>query len=206
MITDANGQALVRVLGENTLTDGTDNITASALGDDETLILTIGSANFSFLTPDPSAEVFLNQDPSEPVTVHWDEDGVPQEDETINFFCYPGSLSSPSAVTNENGDVTVTIRSTNAGFAVITAVAIRPSGPSSQLTIEFVAFEPETLLLQADPTTLDINAENSLDQQSIIIAVVHDPANILVVDASGECLGWRKVLSIDPSQGGDEAD
>lgn len=94
---------------------------------------------------------------------------------TINFFATRGTLSAPTAVTDSGGDARVTIRSDNAGPAVITANTNIPGGPSAQVSIQFVAVTPDSLTLQADPTLIGVNAEGSTDEQSIITAVVRDP-------------------------------
>jgi protocatechuate 3,4-dioxygenase beta subunit len=173
--TDSNGQATFTVTAD---VAGTDTITASALGATGALTLAISAANFVFTTPAAGAEVRLGED--QEIVVHWDEAGVPQGGQTINFFATRGVLSAASATTDGNGDARVTISSANAGPAAITATATAADGPSSQIEIEFVATTPTSLILQANPTTVGINAEGSTDQQSIITAIVRDASGNLV--------------------------
>jgi adhesin/invasin len=71
------------------------------------------------------------------------------------------------------GEMTIYICSDNAGPAVISATA-GPAGPSSQISIEFVATIPTSLILQATLTSLAVN------QQSVITAVLRDAQNNLV--------------------------
>ncbi|GIX47661.1 MAG: hypothetical protein KatS3mg131_1872 [Candidatus Tectimicrobiota bacterium] len=172
--TDFNGAATVTVTA--TVAD-TDTIQASALGATATFILTVSPDNFVFTAPAAGAEIPLNT--PQTLIVHWEKDGIPQEGQTINFAATRGVLSATSAVTDANGDAQVTIQANNAGPAVITATAAS-GGPSSQLTVEFIATQPASLILQASPTTLGVNPEGSTDQQSVITAVVRDPQGNLV--------------------------
>jgi hypothetical protein len=97
--TDSTGQAAVTVTAT---VPGTDTIQASALGATGTVTLSISSSNFAFTAPLPDAEVPLNT--SQPVTVHWEESGLPVPDgRTVNFFTTRGTLSASSAIT-VNGD------------------------------------------------------------------------------------------------------
>jgi hypothetical protein len=171
--TDSTGQAAVTVTAT---VPGTDTIQALALGATGTATLSINSANFAFTAPLPDAELPLNT--SQPVTVYWEESGVPVPDgRTVNFFTTRGTLSAPSAMT-VNGIATVTVSSNQAGSAVINANVA--GGPSSQVTIEFFATTPHSLVLQAFPITLGVNATGSTAQQSIITAIVQDADGNLV--------------------------
>jgi hypothetical protein len=173
--TDSNGQATFKVTAA---VAGSDTITASALGISGALNLAVSSANFVFTTPSVGAEVNLGA--VQTITVHWDEAGVNQVGQTINFFATRGTLSAASAVTDASGNASVTLTSNNAGPSVITAAATAAGGPSSQIEIEFVATTPSSLILQANPTSLGINAEGTSDQQSIVTAVVRDASGNLV--------------------------
>jgi len=171
--TDSTGQAAVTVTAT---VPGTDTIQALALGATGTATLSISSANFAFTAPLPDAEVPLNT--PQPVTVHWEESGLPVPNgRTVNFFTTRGTLSTPSAMT-VNGNATVTISSNQAGSAVINANVT--GGPSTQVKIEFFATTPSSLVLQAFPTTLGVNASGSTAQQSIITAIVQDVNGNLV--------------------------
>jgi hypothetical protein len=173
--TDFNGQASVTVTAT---VSGTDTIEAVALGASGPFSLTVSSANFRFSTPASGAEVNLNT--NQTIIVHWDEAGVNQVGQTINFLATRGTLIPASAITDSSGNATVIISSTNAGLAAITATAATSGGPSSQITIEFVATTPTSLIVQANPTSLGVNAGGSTDQQSIVTAVVRDASGNLV--------------------------
>src|SRR4029450_4981218 len=179
--TDSTGQATVTVTAT---VPGTDTIQALALGATGTATLSVSAANFAFRDPLPDAEVPLNR--LRPVTVHWEESDLPVPDgRTVNFFTTRGTLSAPSAMTGQDpneprrsGNATVTISSNQAGTAIINANV--PGGPSSQVRIEFFATTPHSLVLQAFPTTLGVNATGSTAQQSIITAIVQDENGNLV--------------------------
>jgi Bacterial Ig-like domain (group 1) len=178
--TDSNGQATIDVTADSPIND---TITASALGASGATILIVNSADFSFITPDPTApadqrEIDLRT--SLTITIRWLNAGVPQVGETINFFATRGTLTATRDDTDANGEASVEISSTTAGPAVITAEADMDDGPSSQVAVEFVATSPNSLILQATPTTLGVNPAGSTNQQSIITAVVRDAANNLV--------------------------
>jgi Big-like domain-containing protein len=174
VMTDSTGQATVTVTAT---VPGTDTIQASALGATGTVTLSISSSNFAFTTPLPDAEVPLNT--LQPVTVHWEESGLPVPDgRTVNFFTTRGTLSAPSVMTVNGDTAPVTISSNQAGTAIINANVT--GGPSSQVRIEFFAATPNSVVLQAFPTTLGVNAAGSTAQQSIITAIIQDANGNLV--------------------------
>ena len=79
----------------------------------------------------PTPEVNLGA--VQAIVVHWDEAGVNQGGQPINFFATRGILTDPNDATNTgsaiavdtdaSGNATVNIASTNAGPASITAAA-----------------------------------------------------------------------------------
>ncbi|MGD8568235.1 MAG: Ig-like domain-containing protein, partial [Gammaproteobacteria bacterium] len=73
-----------------------------------------------------------------------------------------------------SGNATVTILSSNAGPATITATTTA-SGPTASIQAEFVAVTPDQLSVQADKTTIGPNGE-----QATLTAIVRDPNNNLV--------------------------
>jgi hypothetical protein len=177
--TDANGQTTVDVTGNIT---GTDSVTVDALGATATALLSVSASNFVLTTvPTPVTEVPLNTPQS--VKIHWDEAGVPQGGKTITFFATRGNFTATPTcpmitvcTTDANGDTIASIFSNNAGSAVISAVAAGASGPTSQISIEFISTAPTSLILQATLTSLAVN------QQSVITAVVRDAQGNLVKD------------------------
>ena len=85
--TDFTGQTTVDVTG---LVPGTDTIQVSGLGATATTTLLISAANFLLTAPAPATQVPLNT--PQAVTVHWDEAGVPQVGQLINFLRREGTL------------------------------------------------------------------------------------------------------------------
>ena len=181
VMTDVSGQATVDVTASFSGTDII-QVTASGVAPTTTTLL-ISADNFVIRLPAPDAQVPLNA--PQAVTMHWDQAGVNQVGQTINFFATRGNFTTTltcptttvaiiSAITNASGDATVNICSDNAGPSVISAAANVSSGPSSQVEIEFVATIPALLILHATVTSLAPN------QQSIITAVVRDAQDNLV--------------------------
>jgi hypothetical protein len=184
--TDVTGQANVDVTAR---VPGDDTIQVSALGATVTATLTVSAANFVITIPAPAAQVSLNT--PQAVTIHWDQAGVNQIGQTINFFatrgsftttlaCPPVAVPTISVQTDTQGNATVNICADNAGPAVISAAANMSSGPSSQVSIEFIATTVASLVLQAASTTLGVNAPGNSTQQSVITAVVRDAQGNLV--------------------------
>jgi len=87
--TDVTGQASVDVTAR---VPGTDTIQVTALGAMTTASLLISAANFILTAPAPAAQVPLNT--PQAVTVHWDETGVNQAGQTINFFATRGNFAA----------------------------------------------------------------------------------------------------------------
>lgn len=170
LVTDSTGAAQFAVTAVN---GGTDTLTASVLTLTIGLMVSISADSFTFtapVPPPPPIEIDLNL--STPLIVNWLQGGVPVADgSTVNFSTTRGTLSAASATT-VGGNATVNIISANAGAATITASA--PGGPTTTLDVEFVATVPNSITVQANPTTI------APIEQSTITAVVRDPANNLV--------------------------
>jgi hypothetical protein len=166
LVTDSAGAGQFTV----TASQGDDTLTAQALSVTATRDVTVSPDSFTFLTPDADAEITLNSDRT--VTVRWTSAGVPVAGQEVNFSTTRGILTPTSASTDASGEVEVTIRSANAGGASITAST--DSGPTTQRSVEFIATQPDTLDLQADPFTIAPN------EQATITAIVRDPNNNLV--------------------------
>jgi len=113
--------------------------------------------------------------------IHWDEGGVAQVNEKIILSTTRGSLDKNEAITDFNGDATFTIKpSGDAGDAIITVRAEKPSGPSRQFNLKFVAAEAQSITLQVNPAVIGTNPIGTEAEQSEILAVVRDPENNLV--------------------------
>jgi hypothetical protein len=167
LVTDVAGQAQFTATAS---AGGNDTLTAQALGLTATAPLGVSSDTFQLTAPTNGAEIPLNTNQN--VSVTWSIAGVPQNGEVINFASTRGTLSAASATTAGAGVATVTISSSNAGQAVISAT--NDQGTTTSVTVEFVANDAETIDLQASPFTV------ATGQQSQLTAIVRDPAGNLV--------------------------
>src|SRR5207245_885113 len=147
--TDANGQATVVITGNVAGTD--DTITVNALGATGTHTLSVSAATFVLTTEPPPPVTDMPLNTPQGIKIHWDEAGVPQVGRSITFFATRGNfaatLSCPSptpavCMTDANGDAIASISSNSAGPTVISAVAAGASGPTTQLSIDFIATMP----------------------------------------------------------------
>jgi hypothetical protein len=168
LTTDSTGRGTVSVTAD---VAGADTLSATTLGLTATRAFSVSNDSFVFSVPDANTEIPLNE--IETITVTWTVGGAPVQNETISFSTTRGTLSAANAVTNLDGQASVTISSTNAGGGVVTASA-DTGGITTQLPLEFVAETPATVEVQASPTTIGTS------EQSTITAVVRDADNNLV--------------------------
>ncbi len=166
LTTDVGGQAQVDVTASAA---GADTLSAAALGLTATTALNVSNDSFALTAPVADTEIILNTPTA--VDLTWTIGGVNQDGQTITFSSTRGTLSSFSAVT-AGGVASVTISSTNAGPAIITAT--NAAGTSTQVQVEFVANVPDSVDVQANPFTIGPG------EQSAITAIVRDAANNLV--------------------------
>jgi hypothetical protein len=173
LITDAEGQASFELTAN---TAGLDVLTATSLGLTATLNVTVSDDIFAFTAPAAGTEVPLGV--NQTITVNWQDAGGPVQSDTVTFSTTRGALTPPTgaATTDMSGNASVTVSSTNAGPAVLTAT--NALGTSASRTIEFVATIPDSLELQANPFTIPTN------DQSTITAIVRDPNGNLVKGAT----------------------
>lgn len=169
LTTDVSGQAQVDVTAS---VAGADTLSADALGLTATTALNVSNDSFSLTAPLAGDEIILNT--AAAVDLTWTIGGVNQDGQTITFSATRGTLSSFSAVT-AGGVASVTISSTNAGPAIITAT--NAAGTTTSLQVEFVADTPNSIDVQANPFTIGPG------EQSAITAIVRDVANNLVKNA-----------------------
>jgi hypothetical protein len=167
LTTDAAGQAQFSITATAA---GDDVVSASALGMTATRVVSVSDDSFAFIAPAPGAEVNLNTNRT--LNVRWTQGGAAVVGETISFSTTRGTLSAFSADTNASGEASVTISSANAGAANITASTA--GGPSTQISIEFVATVPDTIEVQSSDFNIAPN------EQATITAIVRDPNNNLV--------------------------
>lgn len=195
-LASANGNALstplpTDVSGHTSFTvtasvGGTDTITATALGLQQQVKVTVSTDNFVFSSPLGGTKINLGA--SQAVTVHWTTAGAPKVGQMVNFTATRGTLTTSSATTDASGNATVSITSTSAGPVIISATG---TGVSAQLSMDFVAINPTQVSVQAGPATVAVGG------QSTISATVRDAANNLV---EGSTVDFSIVT--DPTNGG----
>ncbi len=183
LTTDVDGRATFNLTAT---ANGQDTITVVALGLTSTHIVDVSTDVFAFqlplaapatVTPPSSTpEIPLNQ--NQTLDVLWSDNAGPIVGQQVTFQTSRGTLVPANGVvtTNASGIATVTLTSTNAGGATITAT--NQLNTSTQLGVEFVATVPDSLELQADPFTIATN------DQSTITAIVRDPNGNLVKGAT----------------------
>ncbi|UCG73789.1 MAG: Ig-like domain-containing protein [Chromatiales bacterium] len=167
LVTGADGDVQVTLTAAN---GGDDTVTATALGETAQIVVSVAADTFTITDPLEGAEIDLGA--AQNITANWTVSGVPQGGQTITFTTTRGTLSAGSAVTDGAGDASVSLSSTNAGPALITATT--PTGISTTRNVEFVATVVATVSVQASPTTV------STGEQSEISALVRDSVGNLV--------------------------
>lgn len=186
--TDSEGQAIIKVIGT---VGGTNSIIVTALGATATQDVSIQADSFLFTSfsngtdiVNPSntpivPDVSLSPQTAS-VTLTWMRDNAPVPDgKSVSFTTTRGIVNANSATTVD-GEVTVTLTSTNAGKALVTFVGSDVIDGidvelSNQLEFEFFADTAETILAQASPNSIGPN-----QQTSTISVVVRDPNGNLV--------------------------
>ena len=166
MTTDVSGQAQVDLTAA---APGPDTLTATALGLSATTELNVSDDSFAITAPLAGTEIVLNT--ATPVDLTWTIGGVNQDGQIITFSSTRGTLSAFAAIT-AGGVASVSIQSTNAGPAIITAT--NQAGTATQVQVEFIATVPDAIDVQANPFSIGPG------EQSAITAVVRDAANNLV--------------------------
>lgn len=170
--TDATGHAAFTVKGT---VGGSDTLTATALGLNQTLSLTVSTQSFTFTTPAPSANPpKVNLGVSQNLVVTWKNNGAAVVGQTVTFAATRGTLTPTTMTTDANGNAQVAISSTSAGGSIIEATANPPGGGaavSAQTSLDFVATTPSQISVQAGPNAVPIQGTSTLT------ATVRDAAN-----------------------------
>lgn len=166
--TSTSGQGTFTVQAINS---GTDTLTAAAAGLKAAQTVAVSNDSFTFTSPAANATVKIGT--TETITIVWKSSGAPKVGQTVNFTATRGTLSAATATTAADGSASVTISSTRAGPSVISASA---SGVSAEVIVDFISTTPNSIALQAAPTTVPTQG------QATVTATVRDapPANNLV--------------------------
>jgi hypothetical protein len=181
--TDPSGRMNFTVSAVN---GGTDTLTATALGESQTLSVAISTQSFNITAPADGTKISLGV--STPVTVTWLNNGAAVVGQTVTFAATRGTLTSTTATTDASGHATVSISSLGAGPSVINASG---TGVSTQLSVDFVATTPNQIHVDAGPANVGVQGKSS------ITARVQD-LNLNLVE--GATVNFQ--LQADPTNGG----
>ena len=152
---------------------GTYALTASALNTQSSFEIEVQQDEFVFLNaPDVNnveEDIALNT--NFPLQIRWLRDANPFAGGAVSFAISRGSIVSADATTGADGIANLTVSSTNAGLATISATGTDGAGVevSTQIDIAFIATDAETLILDATPDSIGPDG-----QTSTISAVVLD--------------------------------
>jgi hypothetical protein len=175
--TDVNGTITFSVTGT---AGGNDTITVSGAGATGTLAISVNSANFLFQAPATNAFVVINT--PQILKIHWDNAGANQIGQLITFSATRGTLSSTTAITDVNGNASVTITSTGAGPSTVTATG--PAGtPATTLALTFVTTSANKVSIQAAQASVPVNIVGQTTNQTALTAIVRDINDNLVQGA-----------------------
>jgi hypothetical protein len=170
LVTDSTGHVTFAITGS---VAGADTISVNALGMGASQALSVSSQNFAFSTPAANTLVPLNT--PQALTLVWTNAGAPVTGQAVTFSTtrglFSGGATTATATTDGTGSAVVSLSSTTAGPAIISASG---SGVSGQINIIFVATVAASIDLQASPDVIPTGGS------STITAIVRDAQNNLV--------------------------
>jgi hypothetical protein len=166
VVTDSSGAAQVSYLASRS---GVDTLSASGVGTSAAKTIAISAEDFAFVSPPANSSIAIGS--SQAISVRLLSGGVPVAGRTVTFSTTRGTLSAATATTDVNGQASTTVSSTTAGPATIAATA---GTSQALLPLTFVASQPATLVLQANPGAVAPNQTGSTANQATIQATVRD--------------------------------
>jgi hypothetical protein len=170
---------------------GLDTLTISGLGATSASFISVSSDEFRFVGPANGTLIPIGV--GQPVVVRFLSGGAPVAGATINFSTTRGIVNPASVVTGADGAAVTTVLSSSSGPANIVAQA---PGAQTTLPVTFVATNPATLILQANPGAVPPNLAGSTASQSTLQAKVRDAAGNPV---AGRIVNFTAI--VDGSQG-----
>ena len=181
LVTNSSGLAEVElqfsVAGDYSINAFWDNNSANATTTTLPLNLTVSNDSFTITVTDSVTSVndVVGIAPGlGNVRVEWRRNGALVPGATITLSTNKGTLG----LTSGGNPLVTTISSTVPGPATITATGTSPdpavSPVTNQRTIQFTATAPDTLTLQANPSSISVNVPPSTSSQSTITATVRD--------------------------------
>ncbi len=183
-VTDSTGQITATVTASNGGA-GTDVLTVTGAGASQSQILTINNATFNFTAPTivaPATTPEIRVNFPTLVTVHWSNASGNVVGQAVTFYTSRGTFSAGPFVTDSSGNVSATLTAASTGATIITASG--PLGtPAATLNVVLITNTASTIVAQATPGTVGVNASGGTTNQSVISVVVRDASNNLVKGA-----------------------
>jgi len=176
--TDATGSATFQY---TPTTAGTDTLKVTGLGTEASSSVEVTAVDFSAVAPASNTTIAVGA--SQLVTVRYKVSGVGVAGKSVAFATTRGTFAAPStAVTDANGDASAMLSSTTAGPGLV-AAQIAGVGQVS-IPVQFVATNPATIIVQANPGAILPNTTGSTNQSTIEVSVR---------DAAGNAVANRQV-------------
>lgn len=167
LTTDINGQAFF-IYTANRI--GTDTVTLSGLGTSVQSAVNVSGVNFIVESPAANQQVMVGT--PQTITVRYADASGTAQGLPVSFSTTRGVLTPASGqLTDANGRASVTISSSSAGPAVLVA---QIAGGQVTLPLHFIATNPASLVLQANPGAVLPNSAGGKGNQSTLEAVVRD--------------------------------
>ena len=165
--TDSTGNASFSYTPTNS---GTDTLTVTGLGIVTKNTIDVTNVDFNFVSPVSDTQITVGT--NQAVTVQYLVGSVGQAGKSVAFTTTRGTIACSPCTTDGAGQLTATLNSGTAGPATIQA-QITGVGQVT-LPVQFEASAPNTVVAQANPSTVQPNSGGSTTYQSTIEAVVRD--------------------------------
>ncbi|MFK8080114.1 MAG: Ig-like domain-containing protein [Granulosicoccus sp.] len=165
LITDADGRVEILVGSQNS----SDTVQLSALNNTVSAshVFAVVDDLLSFSDIEDGDELIVGTDSL--VRVQWIAQNQPVANQLLNFAITAGIVSTPvTAMTDSEGYASARVSSNSAGPAKITVEAADGGSPKTDIDIEFVATAPETVIIDASSSFVNIN------ETSTVTALVQD--------------------------------
>jgi hypothetical protein len=164
--TDAQGAAAFIYTANKS---GLDTVTVSGVGAVATAKVAVSADDFAFQTPAAGSTIAVGT--TQTISVRFLSGGAPAVNQSITFSTTRGTVTPSVVSTNASGLATATVSSLTSGPATIIAQA---ASAQATLPVTFVAIEPASLVLQANPGSLPPNPVGSTANQATLQAIVRD--------------------------------
>ncbi len=174
LVTDSLGAARFTYRANNS---GADTLSVRGLGATATAAVAVSAEDFAFESPAAATSVAIGAPRA--VTVRLLSGGAPVAGRMVTFSTTRGAVSLASAVTDANGRASTDVSSTTSGPANIVA---RAGNSQAVLALTFVATNPSSLVLQANPGAVLPNTGGGNNNQATLQATVRDAAFNPVAD------------------------